>query len=88
MRATKPKKPTIFQTKILAAIAHSPLMKTYSADKKTIWALQNGREISDKCAEALIRNGWVKPQRDGLGLYEESQTYAAIVPLQSSLIHR
>jgi hypothetical protein len=76
----KEPKPTIYQSKILAQIARSPLMKTCSADRKTIWALQNGREISEVCAQALIRNGWVRPARDGLGLYDESQTYTALTP--------
>lgn len=81
MKAKKPPKPTIFQTKILAAIAHSPLTKTYSADHKTIWALQNGREISEVCAAALVRNGWVKPTRDSLWPDDgESQTYVVLKP--------
>jgi L-alanine-DL-glutamate epimerase-like enolase superfamily enzyme len=80
MKAKRPPKPTQFQSRILAMIAHSPLTKTYSADHKTIWALQDGREISEVCATALVRNGWVKPQRDGLGLHEDSQTYTALKP--------
>ena len=76
----KPKKPSIYQTNILAQIARSPLVKTYSANHKTIWGLANGEEISEACANALIRNGWVKPQRDGLGLFEGTQTYVALTP--------
>lgn len=76
----KTKKPTKFQMKILTQIAQSPLMKTYSADRKVIWGLANGREVSEACANALIRNGWVKPMRDGLGFYDESQTYVALTP--------
>jgi hypothetical protein len=70
----------MFQTRILAMIAQSPLMKTYAPDRKVVWGLANGREISGRCAEALIRNRWVVPQRDGLGLFEESQTYTALKP--------
>ena len=80
MRRKKSAKPTIYQTRILAMIALSPLMKTYTPDRKIIWGLANGREVSDKCAAALIRNGWVVPQRDGLGMFEESQTYVALKP--------
>lgn len=76
--ASKRKKPTIFQAKILQQIAQSPLMKTHR-DGKTIWGLQNGREISDKCAEALIRNGWVKAVSPGLWPGDD-QTYTALKP--------
>lgn len=79
-RNKRPPKPSIFQTGILAMIAHSPLMKTYTADRKVVWGLTNGREISDKCAETLIRNGWVVPQRDGLDMFDETQTYTARKP--------
>jgi hypothetical protein len=78
--AAKPKKPTIYQSKTLALIAQSPLIKTYSADRRVLWGLANGREISEVCANALIRNGWVKPMRDGLGLHDDSQTYVALKP--------
>jgi hypothetical protein len=79
-KSKRPSKPTIYQSKVLAQIAQSPLVKTYSADRKIVWGLANGREISEACANALIRNGWVKPQRDGLGLFDESQTYHALKP--------
>lgn len=79
-RVAKPKKPTQYQVKILAQIARSPLMKTYTPEWTVIWGLQNGRQISEECANALIRNGWVKPLRDGLGLFDESQTYVALSP--------
>ena len=78
--ARKPPKPTKFQTKILAMIARSPLIKTYRPDRAVVWGLQNGRLISEECANALVRNGWVKPERDGLGMFEESQTYTALTP--------
>ncbi len=55
-------------------------MKTYVPGRNTVWSLANGREISEDCAKALIRNGWVKPQRDGLELLDETQTYTAIKP--------
>lgn len=69
------KKLTLFQERILTAIAQSPLTKTYSAERRTIWALKNGREISAACAEALIGNGWVIPSPDALLAEGESQTY-------------
>ncbi len=73
-------KPTIYQSQILRQIASSPLMKTYLPDRRVTWGLQNGRPISEACANALIKNGWVKPQRDGLGMFDESQTYVALKP--------
>lgn len=79
-KTPKPKKPTLFQARILAAIAHSPLMREFNSDRKIIYKLVNGREISEKCARALIENGWVVPQRDGLGLYDDTQTWRARVP--------
>lgn len=51
------------------------MMKTRIPERGVVWAVANGREVSDKCAEALIRNGWVIPQHDGLGMFEESQSY-------------
>lgn len=77
-RTKKAPRPTKFQTSILAQIARSPLMKAYSADRKVLWGLANGRAVPERCANALIRNGWVTPQRDGL--YGETQTYVALKP--------
>ncbi len=76
----RPPKPTQFQAKILRMIAQSPLTRTYSADHRAVWALMNGREISDACANALIRNRWVKAQNDGLPGIGDSQVYVARTP--------
>jgi hypothetical protein len=76
----RPPKPTQFQAKILRMIAQSPLVKTYSADHKAVWALMNGREVSEICAQALIRNGWVRAQNDGLPGIGDSQVYVARTP--------
>lgn len=78
MSPKKPKKPTQFQAKILQQIARSPLMKTHQ-DGKTLWGLQNGREISEQCARALINNGWVRPESSGLWPGDD-QTYVALKP--------
>ena len=74
----KVKKPTKFQAKILQQIAHSPLMKTHK-EGEVVWGLQNGREISEACANALIRNGWVRPISPGLWPGDD-QTYGALKP--------
>lgn len=72
----KRKLPTLFQTKILRMIAqHGCLMKTRTPERGIVWGVANGCEVSAACAEALIRNGWVLPNRDGLALWEESQSY-------------
>ncbi len=73
-------KPTHAQSAILAQIARYPLMKSYSADGKQEWSLTNGRTVSEPTARVLIRNGWVVPQRDGLSMFDESQTYVALKP--------
>jgi hypothetical protein len=79
----KPRKPTSYQSSILARIARSRLIKTRLPSKDVpVWIIDGSGEISHECAQALIRNGWVKPQRDGLSMFEESQSYLALVPRQ------
>jgi hypothetical protein len=73
-------RPTIYQANILRQIASSPLMKTYTPDRRVVWGLANGRGVPEKSAATLIRNGWVKPQRDGLSMFDESQTYVVLKP--------
>jgi hypothetical protein len=78
-RVKKPQKPTISQTKILSRIAQSYLVKTQLPSRTTpVWQIDGGAEISDKDAKVLIQNGWLKPQRDGLSLFDESQTYRVL----------
>jgi hypothetical protein len=61
----------------LREIARSPMMKTHVTDgrnpKPAVWGLQNGREITEKCALELIRSGAVVPAKDGL--CDTSQTF-------------
>jgi hypothetical protein len=69
-------KVTIYQAAVLRqmAISGSALVKTFDGKYgKITWGLANGREVTDACARALIRNGWVLAQRDGM--YDETQTY-------------
>jgi hypothetical protein len=78
-KQSKPKKPTEYQARVLKMIASSPLVKTYSPDRpEPRWSLTNGTGVTDPCAKALIRNGWVKPVRDGLSMFDESQTYTVL----------
>lgn len=79
-RARKPKRPTHYQSGVLAQIARSRLIKTYSHDHTALWSLADGTPVPAPCALALIRNGWVVPQRDGLSMFEESQSYVALKP--------
>lgn len=78
----KPKLPTHYQAGVLRQIARSRLIKTHIATKlEPVWTIDGtGVEISNQCAQALIRNGWIKPNRDGLSMFDESQTYSARVP--------
>lgn len=77
-KSPKPPKPTAYQSQILAIIARSGLVKTHDASRPVpIWTV-DGREISNECAQALIRKGWVLPNRDGLGIYDDAQTYRAL----------
>jgi hypothetical protein len=69
-------KVTIYQAQVLRAMAitRSPLVKTFDGKYgKVTWGLANGREVTDACARALIRNGWVIAQRDGM--YDVAQSY-------------
>ena len=79
-KSNKPKKPTLHQTRVLAQIARSRLIKTHIVTKPVpVWTIDgSGVEISHECAVALIRNGWVLPQRDGLPMMDETQSYTAL----------
>lgn len=80
-KSAKPKTPTLYQAKVLARIARSRLTKTLLPSRADpLWVIDGGDEISSECARALIRNGWVVPQRDGLSMFDESQTYLALKP--------
>ena len=81
VKSAKPKKPTIYQSGVLARIAQSKLIKTRLPTKEVpLWIIDGDGEISHECAQALIRNGWVKPNRDGLSMFEESQSYSVLKP--------
>lgn len=81
MRAKKERKPSLYQAGILRRIAGSRLIKTYAPERREpLWQIDGDGEISDACARALIRNGWVQPLRDGLSMFDKSQTYLARMP--------
>jgi hypothetical protein len=77
-RPTKPKRPTEYQTQWLRRIAASPMMVTRGPGEPVRYSLQNGATIPLLTAKTLIRNGWVKAERDGL--FDEPQTYRALTP--------
>jgi hypothetical protein len=74
----KSKRPTEYQTIWLRRIASFPMMVTRVPGEPTRYSLQNGHTIPSPTAETLIRNGWVKGERDGL--FDEPQTYRALTP--------
>ena len=72
----KPPQLTAYHTAVLRqmAVSKSPLIKTFDHKLgRVTWGLNNGRDVTDACARALIRNGWVVPVKDGM--YDEAQTY-------------
>jgi hypothetical protein len=75
-KPSKPKRPTDTQAAWLRRIARSPMMATRVPGEPTRYGLQNGNDVPAQTAEALIRNGWVKGERDGL--FDEPQTYRAL----------
>lgn len=80
-RTKKPKRPNTYQSRVLTMIAHSRLIKTHLSSREVpLWTIDGTGEISHECAQALIRNGWLVPQRDGLAMFDESQVYLARVP--------
>lgn len=80
VRVKKPRKPTLYESRILAQIAQSPLTRTYTPDNIVVWQLQNGRLIPPECANALVRNGWVVSQHGEIGLFNETKVYTALKP--------
>jgi hypothetical protein len=80
-RTAKVRKPTEHQAQILRMIAQSMLIKTRLPSRDIpVWTVDGYGEIPHECAQALIRNGWVTAQRDGLSMFDESQTYKALKP--------
>jgi hypothetical protein len=77
-KSTKRTRPTGYQTLWLRRIASSPMMVTREPGEPTRYSLQNGHTIPSPTAETLIKNGWVKGERDGL--FDEPQTYRALTP--------
>lgn len=80
-RTAKVRKPTEFQARVLQMIARSMLIKTRLPSREIpVWTVKGFGEIPHADAQALIRNGWVTAQRDGLSMFDESQTYKALTP--------
>jgi hypothetical protein len=79
-----PRKPTNYEAAVLRMIARTRLVKTYVDSRKTpVWIVENGCEISHECAQQLIKHGWVVPVRDGLSMFDDSQTYVALKAAQT-----
>jgi hypothetical protein len=77
-KSVKAKKPSTTQAMWLRRIAISPMMKTYIGNKEAVFSLASGEGIPPYVAQALIRNGWVKGQKDGM--FDDPQTYIALTP--------
>jgi hypothetical protein len=80
MKQSKPKRPSLIQASWLRRIASDPMMKTYVGNRVAVFSLQNGEEVPPHIAQTLIKNGWVKGQRDGI--FDDPQTYIALTPYQ------
>ena len=51
---------------IVEAMRHMPLVATQRANGPTLWALLNGREVTEGAARRLIEKGRVVPRDAGL----------------------
>ena len=81
VKSAKPKKPNLYQARVIKMIAQSgPLTKTYSADHKVLYSLANGTPVPENTVRVLLRNNWLKPNRDGLDMFDESQSYSVLKP--------
>ncbi len=80
MKKTKAVKPSHTQAMWLRRIAQSRMVKGYVGNKVPVFSLDTGEEIPPYVALALIRNGWVRGERDGM--FDDPQTYRALVPAQ------
>jgi hypothetical protein len=78
MRPQKIRKPSTTQAMWLRRIALSPMMKTYIGNKEPVFALATGEEIPPHMAKTLIKNGWVRGQKDGM--FDDPQIYTALKP--------
>lgn len=70
--------PTIVQYNWLRRIALSPLTLTRQPGEPARYSLANGATVPETTVRVLIRNGWVRPQRDGL--FDDCQTWVARKP--------
>jgi hypothetical protein len=71
-------RPNHYQAQWLRRIAQSPMMVTRVPGEPPRYSLQTGEIIPQRTAEILIRNGWLRAQRDGL--FDDPQTYRAHTP--------
>jgi hypothetical protein len=70
-------KPNTVEFSWLKRISYSLMMVTNRNGTKE-YGLQDGTPIPENVATTLIKRGWVVGQKDGL--FDESQTYRALVP--------
>lgn len=78
MKGRKLPKPSTTQAMWLRRISLSPMIKTYIGNRVPVFSLANGEEIPPYVAMALIRNGWVRGERDGI--FDDPQTYRVLTP--------
>ena len=69
-------RPTCEQARVLKLVAlKGPLVKSYDPDKSVpMFDLAGGGRVQEPTALALIRRGWLIPQKDGLYDFD-AQTY-------------
>lgn len=72
----KEAKPNRHHKRVIALAAKEPLMLTHREKYEDKWTA-GGVEVTANCALACIRNGWLRPNDDGL-FEGSSQTWAPI----------
>jgi hypothetical protein len=79
--STRRRLPTAQEMRLLKLIARSHVVKT-KADGSfhTVWKTGEGEKLPDKQIQAIIRNGWLVPDRAGLGMFDDSVKYNVLKP--------
>lgn len=72
----KQSRPTYEQARILKLVAmKGPLVKSYDQNSEVpMFDLAGGGRVAEPTVQALIRRGWIVPQKDGLYDFD-AQTY-------------
>jgi hypothetical protein len=79
MTGARKKLPTSYQASWLRRMAVSPMMVTYVDGENERYGLFDGSTVPASTARILIRNGWVRPDRES-GLFDRPQVYRVLTP--------